>query len=283
MAGELKILPLGASFAGRVEDVDLARAFGMHELAALRDAWLAHAVLLFRRQLLTPLQQVRFTRLLGEPVVYTRSENALRGQPEVLVLSNVHENGKPTGAAISGRYWHTDGHFLDCPPSGTLLYGKEAPCEGGDTWFVDMRAAYDTLPAATKARIDTLRIVVDRVQSLPYHYPDRPAPPAHQKELWPDKVQPLVRTHPETGRKSLYFGGIVPWRIEGMRPEESEPLMLALQRHAFQPKFTWIHRWKAGDVLLWDNRRVAHKATDYDARKYRRTMHRTTFAGEVPY
>ncbi|MES2936336.1 MAG: TauD/TfdA family dioxygenase [Pseudomonadota bacterium] len=278
---QLRVLSpaLGAEVAG----LDLREELSDATVRALRTAWLRHGVLLLRGQRLDPVSLVAFTRRFGEPVVYTRSENACAGHPEVLVLSNAKVEGKPIGAAISGRYWHTDGHFLECPPAGTVLFGKEVPPERGDTVFVNMAAAYAALPDDLRDAIDGRGFVMDRVQSLAYHYPERPTPGPGQKLLWPDRVQPLVRTHPETGARSLYIGGIVPWRIVGMEAGDSDALMARLHAHAFQPRFRFRHRWQPGDLVMWDNRCTAHKATGYDMQRHTRTMLRTTIAGDAPF
>ncbi len=278
----MEIRRLSPTLGAEVLGVDLAAPLSQDVIDALRAAWLAHGVLVIRRQQLTAAEQIAFTRRLGEPFVYTRSENAHPEHPELLVLSNVVENGRPIGAAISGRYWHTDGHFLAEPPAGTLLYARAIPPVGGDTWFANMTAAHASLPPELAARIDGLKILISRVDSLPYHYPARPAPPPDQRERWPDMPHPLVRTHPETGRKALYFGGIVPWQIVGMPASESRPLLEELQRIALAPPFVYSHTWQLGDAVLWDNRCVSHRATDYDMTRYQRTMYRTTIAGDVP-
>jgi taurine dioxygenase len=279
----MDIRRVSMALGAEVRGIDLAQPLSNETARILRAAWLEHGVLVLREQDMTPAQQIAFTRRLGEPFVYTRSENAHRDHPELLILSNVIENDRPLGAAISGRYWHTDGHFLAEPPAGTLLWAKLLPPIGGDTWFANMTAAYEALPRPTAARIDGLRILVSRVDSLPYHYPERPAPPPNQREIWPDMAHPLVRTHPETGRKALYFGGIVPWRIVGMKASESRALLEELQAFALAPPFVYVHRWEPGDAVLWDNRGVAHRATEYNMTKYQRTMYRTTIAGDAPF
>jgi taurine dioxygenase/putative 2-oxoglutarate oxygenase len=283
MSADIRFTPLSRAIGARVTGVDLGRPLLAADYEKVHAAWMRFGILLFCGQAMTPEQQVTFARAFGELLVYTRSENAHPTFPELLVLSNVVENGKPIGAAISARYWHTDGHFLDAPPAGSLLYGQEVPPEGGDTCFASMTAAYDALSARMRARIHGLGIVIDRVQTLRYHYPDRPAPPSNQKDAWPDKVQPLVRTHPVTGRKALYLGGIVPWRIEGWPVTRSEPLMKALQRVALNTRFQYRHRWRPGDAILWDNRCVIHRATDYDMTRFRRMMVRAAIAGDAAY
>lgn len=279
----LGIRPLSAALGARIDGIDARAELDADTVRAIRAAWLRFGLLVFRGQALDPPRLVAFTRRFGEPVVYTRACNACDGQPEVLVLSNVVKDGKPIGAALSGRYWHTDGHYLACPPAGTLLFGAEIPAVGGDTHFVNMTAAYRALPAWVRTQIDGRTFVMDRVQTLPFHYPQRPAPPPDQKQAWPDMPQPVVRTHPETGENALYIGGVVPWRIVGMEQRLSDALMAHLHAIAFdEARFGYRHRWRAGDLLMWDNRCLAHRATDYDMVRHRRTMYRTTIAGDRP-
>jgi putative 2-oxoglutarate oxygenase len=276
----LEYHPLASKIGVEVRGVDLSRPLSDAQATQIKAKWLESALLLFRGQRLTPEQQVAMTRQLGEPMVYTRSENALKSYPEVLVLSNVIENGKPVGQAVSGRYWHTDGHFLDRPPAASILFGVEVPDSGGDTLFANTAAAYDMLPAATKERLEGLKVIISRVRSVPYNYPGRPVT-EEQRKAWPDKSQPLVRTHGETGRKAIYAGGNVPWCIEGMPEEESNVLVRELQEFCIRPEFVYVHKWRAGDLLIWDNRSAIHSGTDYDQNQ-RRRMHRTTTIGEVP-
>jgi len=272
--------PLADAIGMEVLGVDLGEPIRASDFERIHAAWIDSTILLFRGQSMTPAQQIAFTRLFGELLVYTRSENALAGHPEILVLSNLERDGKPIGSPASGRYWHSDGHFLERPPAGSLLYALEVPPAGGDTCFTNMRAAYDALPDATKRRIDGRKVIISRVQSRPYNYPDKPPVTAEERAAWPDMPQPLVRTHPVNGRKALYVGGNVPWRVDDMPAEESDVLIPALQAFATQPQFGYVHRWQAGDAILWDNRSSMHRATAYDEANHRRLMHRTTIAGD---
>ncbi|MDB5578230.1 MAG: tblC [Bradyrhizobium sp.] len=279
----LALRPLTDTIGTEVSGIDLTEPVSAADFDRIVKAWLDTTVLLFRDQSMTPEQQIAFSRRFGELLVYTRPENELKKYPEILVLSNVMQNGKPIGAAVSSRYWHTDGHYLKCPPAASLLYGIEVPPKDGDTWFANMQAAYDALPEATKRRIDGLKVIISRVKSLPYNYPNRPPVTDEQRAAWYDTPQPLVRTHPVTGRKALYMGGNVPWNVEGMPEAESDILIRELQAFATQPQFTYVHRWRAGDALLWDNRSSMHRATAYDQVNHRRLMHRTTIAGDEAY
>jgi alpha-ketoglutarate-dependent taurine dioxygenase len=279
----LTLEPLSEAIGSEVSGIDLALLRPDADFDRIREAWLRTSILLFRGQTLTPPQLIALTRRFGEIVTYTRSENAHPDYPEVLVLSNLCRDGKRIGSPASGRYWHSDGHFLKTPPAATFLYGVEVPPTGGDTWFCNMQAAYEALPSELKRRLDGLKVIISRVQSRPYNYPEKPPVTPEERAAWPDMPHPLVRTHPVTGRKALYIGGNVPWRVEGMPPEESEPLITGLQAFAIRPEFLYVHRWRAGDVILWDNRSSMHKATAYDEVNHRRLMYRTTIEGDEPY
>jgi taurine dioxygenase/putative 2-oxoglutarate oxygenase len=161
-----------------------------------------------------------------------------------------------------------------------MLYAREVPPVGGDTWYGNMYAAYAALPESVKERINDLKVIISRIQSRPYNYPDRPAPTDAERAEWIDVAHPLVRVHEENGRKALYAGGNVPWRIEGLSEDESLPLITFLQEFAVQPQFTYCHKWQPGDIILWDNRSAMHRATYYDDVADRRLMHRTTISGQ---
>jgi alpha-ketoglutarate-dependent taurine dioxygenase len=246
-------------------------------------AWIDTGLLVVRGLDMTPEQHIALSKRFGKLTAYTRSEFNAAEADAILVLSNIRKDGKLIGSPVSGRVWHTDGHYLHEPPSASILYALEVPPVGGDTWFANTASAYAELPERVKQRASGLRVVISRVQSRPYNYPDRPPPtPAEIKE-WLDMPQPLVRTHPVTGRKSIYAGGNVPWRIEGLPFEEAAPLVTFLQEFCTQPRFTYCHQWNRGDLLVWDNRSVLHRATEYDQLRHRRLLHRTTTAGDAPF
>lgn len=275
----LELIPITDGIGTEVRGVDVAGDLTDRDFDRIYRAWIDTTVLLFRGQTMTPSQHIAFTERFGETYTYTRSEFNHEEHPEILILSNLTRDGKPIGSAYSGRVWHTDGHYLTEPPVGSMLYAREVPPVGGDTWFGNMIAAYDALPERVKERIDDLKVIISRVQSRPYNYPDRPAPTAEERAEWVDVSQPLVRVHEVSGRKAIYAGGNVPWRIEGMPEEESAPLVTFLQEFAVQPRFTYRHKWQPGDIILWDNRSAMHRATYYDHVAHRRLMHRTTITG----
>ncbi|KXK61536.1 taurine catabolism dioxygenase TauD [Micromonospora rosaria] len=278
----LELVPLAEGVGTEIRGIDVTGDISDREFDRIHQAWMDTAVLLFRDQKMTPEQHIAFTRRFGEVFAYTRSQFNDVEYPEILLLSNLTRDGKPIGSAYSGRVWHTDGHYLTTPPVGSMLYAIEVPPVGGDTWYANMYAAYEALPQRVKDRIENLRVVISRVQSRPYNYPDRPAPTEQERAEWVDVSHPVVRRHDVTGRKTLYVGGNVPWRIEGMSEEESAPLVTFLQEFSVQPQFTYCHKWRPGDIVLWDNRSAMHRATYYDHVAHRRLLHRTTIAAGRP-
>lgn len=278
----LEIVPITDGIGSEIRGIDVTAPLPDRDFARIYQAWIDTTILLFRGQHMTPAQHIAFTRRFGEGYAYTRSQFNHEEHPEILVLSNITRDGKPIGSAYSGRVWHSDGHYLTDPPVGSMLHAREVPPVGGDTWYANMIGAYDALPPALKERIEDLKVVISRVQSRPYNYPDRAAPTEQERAEWVDVTHPLVRVHEVSGRKALYAGGNVPWRVEGMPEEESAPLITFLQEFSVQPRFTYRHQWRVGDIVLWDNRSAMHKATSYDHVAHRRLMHRTTIAGRQP-
>jgi alpha-ketoglutarate-dependent taurine dioxygenase len=273
----LELIPIKESIGTEVRGVDASQAIAARDFDRIYQAWIDTTILLFRGQSITPYRQVELTRQFGELLTFTRQQFSHAEQPDVLILSNIVEDGHPVGSAYSGRVWHTDGHYLPHPPAGTMLRALEAPPTGGDTWFANMFAAYDALPTMTKRQIEDRQVIISRTQSRPYNYPDRPPPTAVERAEWIDMPQPMVLTHPENGRKALYAGGNVPWRVVDMDESESAPLVTFVQEFSVLPRFTYRHSWRPGDIIVWDNRSAMHCATPYDQARHRRLMHRTTF------
>jgi alpha-ketoglutarate-dependent taurine dioxygenase len=277
----LELVPITEGIGTEVRGVDVTSVSDA-DFDQIYRAWIDTTILLIRDQEMTPAQHVEFSRRFGGAYTYTRSQFNDTEHPEILILSNLTKEGKPIGSAYSGRVWHTDGHYLADPPAGSMIYAREIPPVGGDTWYANQIGAYAALPEPVKRRIEDLKVVISRVQSRPYNYPDRPAPTEQERAEWADVIQPVVKVHEVSGRKALYVGGNVPWRIEGMAEEDSAPLITFLQEFAVQPGFTYRHRWQVGDILLWDNRSAMHRATYYDDVAHRRLMHRTTVTGRRP-
>ena len=238
--------------------------------------------MVFPDQHLTPVEHIAFSRRFGALHIHMLEQYLMDGHPELLVLSNVKRDGRAIGIEDAGRYWHSDVTYEEVPPLGSLLYGVEVPPAGGDTWFANMYAAYDALDAAMKARLAGLRAVhrynIDRQRRQRGAIKITEEQAARIDEV----AHPVVRTHPETGRKALYVNPGFTIGIDGMAESESTALLTQLFGHMDDPAFHYRHVWRPRDLVFWDNRCVMHRATDYDP-DHTRHMLRTTVAGDRPF
>jgi len=278
----IEIVPTGAALGAEIRGVDLAQPLGDNVFALIERAYDEHGVIFFRDQRITPPQQVAFTRRFGEIEFNVFGERwSVPGSPEIVVVSNVTEDGKPIGVRRAGENWHSDMCYTTRPPRGTMLYALETPdlfgLPLGDTEFASAAAAWDALPEPARRQIDGRHAVFDfagRKRAFP--------PTQAEIERFPPVHHPIVRRHPHTGRKCLYAMRDDCVGIEGMEPDEAEALIAALADHIVKPAFIYRHQWRAGDLLMWDNCTVQHRAIqDYDLPR-RRLMHRTTMGGSVP-
>jgi alpha-ketoglutarate-dependent taurine dioxygenase len=277
----LEFRPLHGAFAAEVTGAPADLRVDAAALAAIEAAWFRHGILVFRDLEMTPADHVAFTRRLGRLHVMVPSDFNLPGQPEVWVVGNAKENGKPLGLRGAGMGFHTDGEDKTVPNAGSFLYARMVPPEGGDTLFADMAAAYAALPAEVKARIAGKRARFSRADMHAVNYPDMRPYTAEELAARPDVFHPLARRHDRSGRVSLYVGR---WAcdIEGLPAAEGRALVQYLQEFARQDRFVYRHRWREGDAVLWDNRCTQHCATPFDETRYTRLMHRTTLEGGAP-
>ena len=277
----LTLTQLGAALGVAADGIDLNRALDGETQAALRRALLDGLVLCVRGQSLTPQSYLAAMRGFGEPITQVRQASRHPEVPEIMILSSEDRDDAGDGKRlVVGAHWHSDDSYKAIPCSLTMLYGVEVPASGGDTQFVNMYAAYDDLPAETQRRLAPLR-VVHKYDSSRKGTRVAALRPEEAKEV-PDVVHPLVRTHPETGRKALYMN---PNRMEAVASAErgaSDALLDALIRHATQQKYQYRHKWRRGDILIWDNRCTMHKANADYPKAARRLMHRIIVAGTVP-
>jgi taurine dioxygenase len=263
---------LAESFCGEVSGVDLARLDDA-ATTAIKDAWLAHKVLVFHDQHLEEDDLVEFAQQLGDVEIHLR-QTRTTGRREVLLVSNIKDEGKPIGRLGNQELnWHMDQIFMAQPTAGTILYAVEVTPEGGDTWFCDLGAAYAALPAALKVKVEGRRAVhsaatADRRVGI--------ALTEEQRLQAPEITHPLVRTHPLAGEKGLYFSMNHTARIDGLSEEESLPLLDELRRHATQPSFVYAHHWRVGDLVLWDNAATMHRRDPFPD-QYPRLMRRVGF------
>lgn len=264
--------------------IDVADPLADDDFATLRDAWLAHTILLIRGQAhLQPANLIAFARRFGELDEHDQPQYCLPGYPEVAMVSNVKEGGRHVGAPKAGRQWHSDAQYLRRPPSASLLWAKEVPPSDGNTLFANMAAAHDALDADHLARLRDVRINFSRTRAYALYHPERPPLSDDEKTRLPDVQHPLIRTHPETGRKALYVGGEQHGgTVVGMPDAEGEALMRELRTFATQPRFAYEHRWAVGDLIVWDNRSTMHCALPFDEERHRRMMYRVQVVGDAP-
>jgi alpha-ketoglutarate-dependent taurine dioxygenase len=280
--GVLDIRPLSPKVGAEVIGVDISQPLPDDVFKTIDDAYNHYSVLVLRGQKLTPEQQIAFSRLFGELEVSPRTQFALSGHPEILVLSNIIIDGKPIGNADAGRTWHTDMSYTKTPPRGSLLYAREIPIENGrargDTVFASAAAAYETLSPEMKKKLAGLR-AIHRAGAKKYAPGSKLADAV--KDM-PDVAHPVIRTHAVTGRKAIYVREGECVGICGMPDEESLPLIRELGELVTRPEFCYRHNWRVGDLLMWDNSMTQHLAiSDYQL-PLRRLMHRVTVNGPVP-
>ena len=278
----IDVVPTGAALGAEIRGVDLAESIDDATFAAIERAYDEHGVIFFRGQRITPPQQVAFTRRFGAIEFNIFGERwSVPGSPEIVVVSNITEDGRPIGVRRAGENWHSDMCYAARPPRGTMLYALEVPellgLTLGDTEFASAATAWDALPDAIRHRLEGRQAIFDfcgRKRAFP--------PTQAEKDRYPPVRHPIARTHPRTGRKCLYVMRDDCTGIEGIAPDEAEALIAALADHIVKPAFVYRHQWRQGDVLMWDNCTVQHRAIqDYDMPQ-RRLMHRTTMDGAAP-
>jgi taurine dioxygenase len=279
---KIEVVPLSAALGAEIRGVDLTDVDAA-ALKAIREAWLSHIVLLFRSQSLTDDQLADFSRHFGELDLAPPMEETTQGptHPEILIVSNVKMDGKAIGTLGDGEaIWHSDMNYMDAPPTGSLLYSLEVPPSGGDTGFCNMYKALETLPANLRRRIDRLSIKHDSSTNSGGYLRHGSKPVTDVRDC-PGAVHPMVCTHPETGRKALFIGRRRYAYVMGLPLDESEKLLDEIWAHATKPELTWHHKWRIGDVLMWDNRCAMHRRDAFDPAA-RRVMHRTQIKGSKP-
>lgn len=283
-----------------VEGVDLTEDLDESAFADIERHFNDKGLLVFRDQRLAPEQHIRFSRRFGNLEIHVVKQYLLPGHPEIFKVSNLVENGKRVGA--SAEYWHSDLTYVAIPARCSLLYAIETPVDVdgtplGDTLFASTSAAYDALPESMKRRIEGLvgihrfSDVYNREQQrraaagLPPMAggPQTQTPVSEIKAQTPDVHHPMVRTHPFTGRKCLYVNEGFTVGIVGMPEQESGALLNELFAHCTRPEFVYRHKWRNGDLVMWDNCSTIHKAAGNYGPQHRRMLYRTTVTGTAPF
>ncbi len=289
---DVEVRPLINGIGAEIGGVDLGRPLDDAVFAEIYRAWLDHLVLLFRDQSIDDPQMVAFSRRFGNLDLAPISGHGtvfVEGIPQMFVISNVVENGRNIGSLGDGEcLWHTDMAYTDIPPKASCLYSLEVPDAEGDTGFLNMYSVYEELPERLKREIAGRTIKHD--QQYPLDGLDREdGPPlweAIERGLFdvkslPGTSHPIVRTHPETGRRAIYIGRRQNTYVNGLSVDESEALLDALWAHAEMcGRDTMHHRWKVGDLLIWDNRCVMHRRDQFSP-DARRIMHRTQIRADA--
>ncbi len=273
----ITLRPLSHALGAEVGGVDIAAGIGSDDFAQIHQAFLQYGILLFRNQKLTREQHIGFSRRFGD---LDRHDNLPRDRhpeyPELLMVTNEPKaNGQPSDSKYTGQVWHSDMSFTLIPALGSMLRSVKVPPVGGDTMFANMTLAYDTLSPGMKRVVADLHGIHVGARKIVDISAERAA---ERRSLNPPVAQPVVRVHPETGRKALYIGEKVKCFVD-MTEAESQPIIDYLCRHATRPQFVYRHAWEPDELLLWDNRSTMHLALgDYEEGELRH-LERTTIMG----
>ena len=284
----VELIQLHPVFVGEVAGIDMRKPLSSHEVAAIEAGMDRYAVLIFHDQNITDEQQLAFTMNFGplQDGNNTTRLKDLRLAPAFADVSNLDKDNKMFGrddrrrvSALGNRLWHSDASFRSVPARYSLLSGRIVPPSGGNTEFADMRAAYDALDDATKAEVEDLvcghSLIYSRGQLGFTQYTKE------ELATMAPAMQRLVRTHPVTGRKSLYLSAHI-GTISGLPQAEALAFIRDLVEHATQPRFVYSHQWRAGDLIIWDNRQTMHRVRRFDDMKYVRDLRRTTTMSDGP-
>jgi alpha-ketoglutarate-dependent 2,4-dichlorophenoxyacetate dioxygenase len=278
----ITVAPITETFAAEIGDIDLSRPLSTEDAEAVKQAFWTYSVLIFPEQKLEAEQHLEFARLFGplESSIMLYGDAPVRTRPEIADVSNLNHKSEIWGKEsrlrlfqLGNRLWHTDSSFKRLPALCSLLYARSIPPVGGHTEFADQRAGYDALPEAMKRKLEGLVaehcIAYSRARLGFTQLNDA------EKTNLPPVPQMLVRTIPQNGRKSLYVAAHA-GRIRGMEDEAGKALIDELIAHATQRQFVYTHRWRVGDLVMWDNRCTMHRGKDFDDLRYRRDMQRAT-------
>ncbi len=271
----MNVQPIAGALGAEITSVDLRRLSDA-EVQEIRRVWLEYLVVFFRDQELTPAEYMAFAKRLGQPIEYP-FVRGIPGFPEIIEVKKLeHEK------VNFGGIWHSDTAYLELPPMASMLLAREVPPRGGDTLFANMYLAYESLSEGMKRLIAPLKAVnASSKADVTRTREDRIKTDGADAKREYIAAHPVVRTHPETGRKALYVNIAHTVRIEGMSEEESAPLLNYLFQQQVRPEFTCRFAWRVGSIALWDNRCAQHNPVN-DYHGYRRVMHRITLAGDRP-
>jgi len=279
------IQPLAGQVGAEIIGLDLSQPLSDRDFARIHRAHLDYHVVVFRDQRITPQQQIDFSRRFGVLQIHVLKQFLLAGHPEILIVSNIVENGQPIGLGDAGKYWHSDLSYKTLPSLGSMLHAQELPSEGGDTLFADMHKAWDNLPAALRSAVAGRQAV----HSYTARYSEgknaanwRPTLTAEQLAQVVTVSHPIVRTHPENGRQALFVSEGFTTHIVDLPEDESRDLLAQLYAHSVKPENVYRHQWQPHDMVFWDNRSLIHLAAGCPDH-LRRKLFRTTIQGDAPF
>jgi taurine dioxygenase len=271
--------------SAEISGVDLSKDIDRDTFQEIKAIWFKYGTVFFRNQELSPEQHIAFSEKFGKLETHVRTNVSRPGYPQILVVSNILENGTPIGSQDAGLFWHSDLCYKEVPSLGSLLYAKEVPHRDGkplgDTMFVNTAAAYEALPDAMKKKLEGLKVVNSYLKAYVKERKSGNRPPLteEQRKAVPDVIHPVVRRHSLTGQQCLFVNEGYSIRILDVPEDESAQVLQELCAHITKPEFVYRHQWKVGDLLMWDNCSTQHCAISDYALPERRRMERTTISG----
>ena len=280
-----QIRPFNGAVGAEIIGLDLTLPVNDEDFARIHRAHLEHHVVVFRDQRITPEQQIAFSRRFGVLQIHVLKQFLLANHPQILIVSNVIENGQSIGLGDAGKFWHSDLSYKELPSLGSMLHAQELPSEGGDTLFADMHKAWDAVPDALRKVIEgrsAAHSYTARYAETKFEGNWRPTLSAEQLAQVQEVIHPVVRTHPENGRKALFVSEGFTTRIIGLPDDESRDVLQQLYALSVLEQNTYRHQWQPHDLVFWDNRSLIHLAAGCPSH-LRRKLYRTTIQGDAPF
>ncbi|MBX8577463.1 TauD/TfdA dioxygenase family protein [Pseudomonas cichorii] len=282
---QFEVRPFTGKVGAEIVGLDLSKTLNDADFARVHKAHLDYHLIVFRDQHITPQQQIDFSRRFGVLQIHVLKQFLLANHPEILIVSNIVENGQPVGLGDAGKYWHSDLSYKELPSLGSMLYAQELPSEGGDTLFADMHLAWETLPQHLREAVQGR----SAVHSYTARYAEGHNAASWRPTLTPEQLaqvvevtHPIVRTHPENGRKALFVSEGFTTRIVGLPEDESRQILSEIYAHSVRPEHVYRHQWQPHDMVFWDNRSLIHLAAGCPTH-LRRKLYRTTIQGDAPF
>ncbi|WP_349976026.1 TauD/TfdA family dioxygenase [Pseudomonas sp. WHRI 8519] len=280
-----EIRPFSGAVGAEIIGLDLTKPVNAEDFSLIHRAHLDHHVLVLRDQRISPEQQIAFSRRFGQLQIHVLKQFLLTGHPEILIVSNIIENGQNIGLGDAGKFWHSDLSYKALPSLGSMLHAQELPSEGGDTLFADMHKAWDAVPQALRKQVEgrsAAHSYTARYAETKFAGNWRPTLSAEQLAQVQEVIHPVVRTHPENGRKALFVSEGFTTRIIGLPDDESRDVLQQLYALSVLEQNIYRHQWQPHDLVFWDNRSLIHLATGCPAH-LRRKLFRTTIQGDAPF